>query len=168
VIHVVEGPNAAGKSTLCCHLSRVLRIPLYCDLSRRIEGRTGAELQLATPAFDLIVEQVARNHDFVLDRFWPTTYVFKELNPDRPDLPDHLARGPVVRARAGAATEVLYYVSTPVDLILARLRERGEAVDEAGIVSEVAAYERVFAAIRDEGVPVVVVDGSRGLEGLTP
>lgn len=168
MIYVVEGPNAAGKSTLAARLSSVLRIPIYVDLGRKVAQRAGAsggELQAMTPCFDLLVEQVGRNHDFVIDRYWPTTIVFKRLDPRRPPLPEYLAMGPGGRARRGQEEEVLFQVRADEERILSRLRARNEPADPERVRREIAIYDEVFDEIRDAGVPVIVVDGTRGLPG---
>lgn len=168
MIYVVEGPNAAGKSTLAARLSSAIGIPTYVDLGRKAAQRAGAsgdELQAMTPCFDLLVDQVGRNHDFVIDRYWPTTIVFKRLDPRRAPLPGHLAMGPGERARRGREVELLFQVRVDERSVLERLLARGEPVDLERIRREIAIYDEVFDEIRDAGVPVIVVDGTRGIPG---
>jgi energy-coupling factor transporter ATP-binding protein EcfA2 len=167
MIYIVEGPNAAGKSTLCAHLARILRVPTYVDLGRKVsqaEGCSGGDLQRQSLSVDLFVEQIGPNHDFVIDRYWPTTYVFKGLNPARPPLPSNLAGGPVARALRGRTFETLFHVRADVDVLLGRLVTRGERRTRDSVVAEIEAYDRLFAELRAAGIPVVVVDGTRGLE----
>lgn len=169
MIHVIEGVNAAGKSTFAKYLSRILDVPIYQDLGRKDyqrEGRGGAELQDLTPGFERVVEQVGVNHDFVLDRYWPTTFVFKRLNPDRPSLPLNLRGGPIERARRSSASESLYYVRTDLKTVTRRLSAREEAFDVEAVVAELDAYDRLFVELMSAGIRVVVVDGSIGLGGV--
>ncbi len=169
MIHLVDGPSAAGKSTFAAHLARVLRLPLYVDVGRKIavrEGVEGSQIQAMALSFDHLIDQMAMNHDFVLVRYWPTVYAYKRMEPERPELPKHLQCDVGSRAIVGMSRECLYYVTAHLDVIKQRLTERREDVARAELEQET--FESIFSEIESAGVPVIRVDGTRGLWSVRP
>lgn len=160
MIHIVEGPDGAGKSTFVKRLSADLGLPVLRDPALTFfkgRWRDAVEIQRLGDVYYNTVAQFGPIADAITDRCWPTSVAFAMLYPDRPPLEPYL-RDPVALADQWSEWSVLYHVDAPDDVLVSRLEERGERTD--AVRGAAAAYRDLFRMIEGAGITVRRVDGT--------
>lgn len=163
--HLVEGPDGSGKTTLVGNLARSMSLPVFKDRVGKTFFEAGdyASVELVQVSYlDLLDQMTAAGIDYVSDRGWISANVYNRADPSRAPLPGDLGD---VRERAlrYVGIEVIYAVTCPFEETCRRIASRGESPDVDWLRRVVSAYEDVYAEILGVGVPIVFVDGTRGL-----
>lgn len=159
MIHLVEGPNGVGKTTFARHLAARLKLPYVEDLAKgAVEP---GQREAVYVAHILILDQLAAHVDLVADRGWLSTIAFCRLYDRR--IPIFLRHVGGWAVRDAGAHETIYRVQAPEEVVVERMLERGESVHPAEVEREFRAFDRVFYDLARARVPVVYVDGERGM-----
>lgn len=159
MIHVLEGPNYSGKTTVAQALGKVLKLPVYVDDARH--GAHGFEPQSPRDWYvqglqsAAVVAWFSKRFDFVVDRWLLTNLVYDYVRGVK--WSDETVSGLI------AATDAKVYVlNVGAEELLRRSRgdrEGLETVDDAYVLW--ARYRGAIERFARLGGLVKVIDGDK-------